>query len=56
MASMGTHRQITIALGVLKPDADWDMSGEEYSGLNWSRETVQTKPTEQEIIDQIATQ
>lgn len=46
--------EITKAIQALRPGADWDLSGVEYSGLNWSRETIQTKPTEQEIIDWIS--
>ena len=39
---------IQEALESLKPNANWCMSGREYSGLIWQDES-QTKPTEDEI-------
>jgi hypothetical protein len=46
---------ITIpdALQALRPGAEWVLRGAEYSGLEWL-DTVQTKPTEQEVNDEIA--
>ena len=44
---------ISYAISVLKPGADWILRGEEYSGLEWS-DSVQTKPTETEINDKIS--
>lgn len=53
MANMGTHQQIVDAIQSLKVGAEWNMSGQEYTGLTWL-DGVITKPTEQEILDQIA--
>jgi len=39
---------IQEALESLKPNANWCMSGREYSGLIWQDES-QTKPTEDEV-------
>lgn len=47
-----TQFQIIDALNVLRPNALWSIKGETYAGLVWS-DTVQTKPTEQELNDQI---
>jgi len=44
---------ISYAISVLKPGADWILRGEEYSGLEWY-DSVQTKPTETEINDKIS--
>ena len=46
---------ITIpdALQYLRPGAEWSLNGNEYSGLEWL-DQVQTKPTEQEVNDEIA--
>ena len=44
---------ISYAISVLKPGADWILRGEEYSGLEWS-DSVQTKPTETEINNKIS--
>ena len=46
---------ITIpdALQSLRPGAEWVLRGNEYSGLEWL-DTVQSKPTEQEVNDEIA--
>ena len=52
---MGTPIEIARALMILKPNAEWHMSGTEYSGLNWL-DRVQTKPTEQEILNKISAQ
>jgi len=41
------------ALLSLCPNAQWSMSNENYSTLNWL-DTVQSKPTEQEVNDEIA--
>tara|TARA_Y100001963_G_scaffold133635_1_gene193460 strand:+ start:614 stop:940 length:327 start_codon:yes stop_codon:yes gene_type:complete len=40
--------RLAIALHILKPDAEWTIRGEEYTGLKWLDES-QTKPTESEI-------
>ena len=47
--------KITIieALTSLKPKAQWNLIGFDYSGLEWLDKT-QTKPTEEEINAQIA--
>jgi len=39
---------IPEALHELRPNADWDTTGFEYSGINWTDET-QTKPTKEEV-------
>lgn len=46
---------ITIpdALQALRPGAEWVLRGNEYAGLEWL-DKVQTKPTEQEVNDEIA--
>lgn len=43
---------IDQALVSLRPGAIWTLHGFEYSGLEW-RDTVQTKPTEEEINAEI---
>ena len=45
--------EIGKALNSLKPGALWILRGETYEGLEWKDE-VQTKPTEQEILNEIA--
>ena len=37
----------------LRPNAEWVMRGDTYNGLEWL-DQVQTKPTEQEVNDEIA--
>ena len=44
---------ITHALVALKPGAEWDLRGNEYSGLEWI-DSSQTQPTETEINNKIA--
>ena len=44
---------ITHALHVLKPKAQWTLLGEDYSGLTWL-DSGQTKPTETEINSKIS--
>ena len=46
---------ITIpdALQALRPGAQWVLRGDSYDGLEWLDE-VQTKPTEEEVNDEIA--
>ena len=44
---------ITHAIAALKPGAQWTLSGEDYSGLEWL-DSSQTKPTETEINSKIA--
>ena len=43
---------ITVANAVqsLRPNSEWVLVGEEYSGLDWL-DQVQSKPTEQEVKD-----
>ena len=43
----------TDALLSLRPEAQWVLRGDEYSGLEWLDET-QTKPTEEEIVQKVA--
>ena len=44
---------IPAALQALKPGAEWTLTGEDYSGLNWL-DSSQTKPTETEINSKIS--
>ena len=44
---------ITHALTVLKPGAQWSLSGFDYSGLTWL-DSSQTQPTETEINSKIS--
>ena len=44
---------IPSALQKLKPEAQWALRGDEYSGLEWLDSSV-TKPTETEINNKIA--
>ena len=44
---------IPEALQVLKPEAEWVLRGENYSGLEWL-DSSQTKPTETEINSKIS--
>jgi hypothetical protein len=44
---------LTAALISLRPGAAWSMNGDNYSGLNWL-DVSQTKPTEQECIEEMA--
>lgn len=44
---------IDKALLSLRPNAQWDLNGDDYSGLVWKDET-QTKPTLKEINAEIA--
>ena len=48
----GGSINISLALKSLRPGASWVHRGQEYSGLEW-RDTVQEKPTEQEVLDEI---
>jgi hypothetical protein len=41
------------AIQSLRPKAEWVWRGNDYSGLEWL-DSVQTKPTEQEINDELA--
>lgn len=43
---------ISDALQVLRPGAEWVLRGDEYTGLEWL-DKVQTKPTENEVQDTI---
>ena len=44
---------IAAALQALKPGAQWNLLGEDYSGLNWL-DSSQTKPTETEVNSKIS--
>ena len=44
---------ITHAIQALKPEAEWTLRGNDYSGLEWV-DSGQTKPTETEINSKIA--
>ena len=44
---------ITHALQSLKPEAEWVLRGNDYSGLEWL-DSSQTKPTETEINSKIS--
>ena len=44
---------IALALKILKPGAEWVLTGEDYSGLTWL-DSSQTKPTETEINSKIS--
>ena len=44
---------ITSALIVLKPGAQWSLNGSDYSGLEW-QDSIQSKPTETEINSKIS--
>ena len=44
---------IDKAVASLRPGAAWTLEGWEYSGLTWYDE-VQTKPTESEVLAEIA--
>ena len=43
---------ISTALAVLRPNSEWVLDGEDYSGLNWI-DSGTTKPTETEINNKI---
>ena len=49
------NRQIAIALAILRPNAEFNIRGNDLSGIEWL-DTVQTRPTDAEITAQIATQ
>ena len=40
---------ITLALAHLKPNDEWELNGDDYTGLTWISDTP--KPTEQEITN-----
>ena len=44
---------ITHAIQALKPGAQWSLSGEDYSGLEWL-DSKQTQPTETEVNSKIS--
>ena len=44
---------IPAALQSLKPEAEWILRGEDYSGLEWL-DSSQTKPTETEVNSKIS--
>ena len=45
--------RISDALQSLRPNSEYSVTGDAYSGLNWLDKT-QTKPTEQEVEERIA--
>ena len=49
---MTKQQLLVLTLQNLKPGAQWALSGDEYSGLDWHDET-QTKPSEEEIVQKI---
>ena len=44
---------ISDALTILRPDSSWNLTGSEYSGLEWL-DSGATKPTETEINNKIS--
>jgi hypothetical protein len=44
---------IDKALFNLKPGTRWNLNGENYSDLEWL-DTTQTKPTEKQVMDEVA--
>ena len=44
---------ISEALNILRPDSSWNLTGTEYSGLEWLDSST-TKPTETEINNKIS--
>lgn len=45
---------IAQALEKLRPDSSWEVTGDDvYENINW-KDTVQTKPTKQEVEDKVA--
>ena len=44
---------ITHAIRALKPEAQWTLRGEDYSGLEWM-DSSQTQPTETEVNSKIS--
>ena len=44
---------IIDVLPILKPEAEWIVQGEDYSGIEWL-DSVHTKPTEIEVNNKIA--
>lgn len=49
-----TQFDIIDALVILRPNAIWSVRGNTYNSIIWS-DKVQSKPSEQEVNDQIAT-
>jgi hypothetical protein len=49
------NRDILIALQAILPGAQWSLSGDDLSGLVWL-DTVQARPTDDEILSTIAAQ
>ena len=45
--------RITDALQALRPNSEYSVTGNAYSGLNWLDKS-QTKPTEQEVEEKLA--
>jgi len=48
-----THKEIIIALSNLRPNAEWTLSGDDYSKIQWL-DDKQTQPTLAEIEAEIS--
>jgi len=48
-----THKEIIIALSQIRPKAEWTLSGDDYSKIEWL-DAEQSKPTIKEIEAEIA--
>jgi hypothetical protein len=50
---MTSHRQIVAALQVLRPGAEWSLSGDDYGAIVW-RDQAQAQPGADEVAAAIA--
>jgi len=50
---LSKNQKITLALMALRPNAQWSLLGDDYSGVNWI-DTNQTQPTWEEVEAEIA--
>jgi hypothetical protein len=48
-----THKEIIEAISHIRPNAEWLLSGDDYSKINWL-DAEQAKPTIKEIEAEIA--
>ena len=48
-----THKEISFALSQIRPNAEWLLSGDDYSKIEWL-DDKQTKPTLAEVQAEIA--
>lgn len=48
-----THKEIIVALSHIRPNAEWTLSGDDYSKIEWLDDN-QTQPTLAEIQTEIA--